>query len=303
MAFQFNAASISVIKGDDFYRIKARSIDQASAGLETELGPGDLIPIDTGFSAIAVGPESDYDKYELVYFNDLGGVQVIPFSTDRPFVGNIPVDNTTEYPDSGGELKKAYIRIADPSTADGRLANAAAAGRVAVTIADIIVYTKAPPTVLPTKRYPNRRSSNIAVLPIVEEYFYIPGYGRRELLVEASKVLVPDVTTVSLRVDGSRLYQPFASNPLDTVTGTLLGKVLVQSLVTNLLVLTALPNTAPLVAPLTNDFASLSFGYNAEIDGLGRFDFYRATITSSATRRPEDFYAGMGVHLNMEVRD
>jgi hypothetical protein len=304
MSFSYSPASTSILKGNDFYRVKARSIDQNSAGLETELGPGDLIPIDVGFSAIRVGPESDYENYELIYFDALGVIQVVPFSAKSPFVGSVPVDVSSPYAQGDGETKKAFIRIADSSTANGALLPSAGAGRIAVTIADIIVYTGAAPTFVPTQRIPNRRSANTTVLPLVPLFFYIPGYGREDLVVEASAMMIPDVdNAVTMAVDGLRVYHPFASNIADTITGTMLGKALIQTTVTNLFAATALPLTAPVAVPLTQEFPALSFGYNAKRASTGYFDFYRVTLRSNSTERPKDFYAGMGVHLSMEVRD
>lgn len=300
MSFNYPNASTSIINGAGFYRVKARSIDRDSVGLENELGPGDLIPIDVGFSAIAVGPESAYDKYELIYFDNSGGISVIPFSTKRPFVGDIPTNNAEEYVDGGKEKRKAFIRIVDPSTANGSLAVTAGVSRIAVVFADVIIYTKTPPTTLPTSRAPLRRSANIPTITFIPVDFFIPAYGRKILTVEGSVMKVPDVDNdVTMTVSGIRIYHPFYSDPLSSEE-KMRGKAMSQATQTELLPATALPNTTPAVPKLFDP--ALSFGYNAEQDAKGYFDFFRVTLIG-ATKRPEDYPEGRGVHLNMEVRD
>lgn len=295
MAFLYPAASISIIKGNAFYRIKAQAVDAQDSSL-TSLGPGDLIPVDVGFSAIAVGPESDYEKYELFYSDPTapGGVQKIPFSKDAPFIGRITADNATAFPGSDGELGKVFIRIADIGTLQSATSGAPAEVAIAEALADIIVYTGEVPSFLPTKRVPKIRSSNVSLeIPLLVPYsFLIPGYGRRLLSVTLNKMSIPVATVISATVEGIRLYNPLVS----TAAGDgliLSGKTVDQLSITELLASTVVPNTPD----------TLSFAYNADVDGDGYFDMYRVFVTTDVNVLASDSQRGQGFRVNLEVRD
>ena len=295
MSFKYPPASVSIIKGNNFYRIKAQAVDAISSPL-TAIGPGDLIPVDVGFSALAVGPESDYEKYELYYPDPTapGGVQRFPFSKDFPLMQSIVADNTVPYEDSNGEPAKAFIRIADIGTLESSNTGAGDAPRIAEALADLIVYTGEPPNWVPTKRYPNRRSSNVPLLDAKNKSYHIPGYGRRIFTMECNKMFA-GAATVTATVFGSRLYNPLVSAsapPLNVLS----GRTVVQKISKELLAATAVVGA--------NGNSPLIYSYNAEAPGsFGYFDFYTVVLDSDTDINPSDFFRGQGFHLTMEVRD
>jgi hypothetical protein len=294
MAFSFPQASISILKGNDFYRIKAQAVDTISSPL-TALGPGDLIPVNVGFSAIAVGPESDYEKYELLYRDETapGGIQRMPFSKDAPFIGNITADNAQEYPNGNKEKAIVFIRIADIGTLESSNTGGGAVARIGEALADLKVYTNKNPVQVATKRYPNKRSSNVILKAAKNSAFYIPGYGRRIFTTECAKML-EGLANVTATVFGIRLYNPLVSSTLPALL-ELSGRTAVQKTVTELL-----PATA--VAGVNGNFP-LVFSYNADVDGKGYFDFYEVLLDSDTDINPSDYDRGRGFHLTMEVRD
>jgi hypothetical protein len=291
MAFTYPEAKISIIAGNGFYRIKAQAVDTASSSLSA-LGPGDLIPIDVGFSAIAVGPESDYENYELFYADKTapGGLQRIPFSPKCPIVGRISADNDTEYPDSGGEKAKAFIRIVDNGTLNGFIDGDLSANRIAEALADIIVYTGSVPASIPTCRVPGKRSAYIATDSAQSQNFWMPAYGRRILSLSASNA---GGNAVTAAVSAVRLFRPLLSTTVVPAQEPLSGKTAFQITTTVLVASAPVPS-----APLAFDFS-----YNADTDGLGYFDFVRVSIGTDSSALPSDSFRGIGVYINMEVRD
>ena len=298
MSFNYAPASTSIIKGNGFYRIKANSID-LTGGNEPKIGPGDLIPIDVGFSAIAVGPESDYENYELIFVDPIapGSVQVIPLSKSVPFVGSVTADNSTPYPNSGagtggdigGEPAKAFVRIADKGTLlerivlPGKIVN-----RTAFAVADLIIYTGVPPVQLIKERTPKKRASVVPLSSGNPNNFYIPGYGRKHFTLSLLNAPpgVPIGAVVSATLTGLRFFYP-----LDSTPGTTTGKVVEAPTRTILMPSAVVPSD------LQNEFV---FAYNAESGGKGFFDFYWLEVISDTAVLPSD---GVGFRVSMEVRD
>jgi len=283
MSFTYPAASISVIKGNGFYRIKANSVAVVGNVL-TSVGPGSLIPIDVGFNGIAVGPESDYEKYELLYIDPTapGSIQVIPFSKDSPILGRVTSDNAEAYPGADGEKGKAFVRIADFGSFRG-----------AQCITDLLIYTGAEPSQLPTKRSPKRKSANVNIVISGEgSSHYFPGYGRRIATIGAARnVSGTDVTMVTKGyVLGARKDFSTAA-----VTAGVAGREVDP---TQALVEIELDSQ---VVTAANDW--IYFQHNADTDGY--FDFYGVTLTGTVASNIADAteFGYRGFLLSVEMRD
>lgn len=288
MAFTYPPASADILAGvSNFYRIRGETIDVVGSAF-ADVAPGDLIPINVGFSAIVVGPESDYEKYELFYPDPLapGGLQSIVFSRDAPFIGNITADNSTTY---GGtnQLKQAFIRIGDNGPMIGTFINGAFT--LADASVDLIVYTGKPPNQLATQRVVKRREGNVALVAGINRY-YIPGYGRNYFRVSCDRQLVGAAPILSVKAEGITIHLPMYSS--DIINPNLSGKSSTQLEQTEILPDTPLGPVAGI--PITHV-------HDATKDGF--FDFYEVTITSDVVLLPSDFNDGRGVHLDMEVRD
>ncbi len=282
MSFDYPAASISVIKGNGFYRIKAQSVEATGAVLSA-IGPGSIIPIDVGFNGIAVGPESDYERYELLYIDPTapGGVQRFPFSKDFPLVSRIVSNNAEAYPNADGDLAKAFVRIVDFGSFQG-----------AEALTDLIIYTGAPPQQVPTKRVPKRNSANVDILSGGGFTHFFPGYGRRIVTVAAARnVSGTDVTmTTTGYVLGARKDFTTAS-----IAAGIAGR---QVDFGNARVQIELDQQ---VVTAANNW--IYFQHNADTDGY--FDFYGINLAGTVASDISDptEFGFRGFLLSVEMRD
>lgn len=288
MSFSYPKASVGVTSGNKFYRIRGETIDVAGSGF-ADVAPGDLIPINVGFHGIAVGPESDYERYELLYTDPLapGELQSVMFSKDTPFIGGVPSDNSSNY---GGLTvpKLAFVRIADSGTRNG------GGPRIADASVDLVVYTGAPPSHPNTGRTHKRREGNVPITGGAN-VFYIPGYGRSYFRAAVSSQAMPIADLTGVQVFGNNLHLPMYSNA--SFTPGLSGKILVQLEKVELLPSTPIVNPFD---PSTFDQATV-YVHDARVKGY--FDFYEVIIQATGDYLPSSSPTGRGVHVSMEVRD
>jgi len=286
MSFSYPNAGIAIINGKDFYRIKADALN-LTGGNTPSVGVADLIPIDVGFAGISVGPESDFDKYELFYPDPVapGNYQRIEFSSAHPLIARFDVSNFEESPDTDGEKAKAFVRplgIAARDFSSGDLINA---------ISDIVVYTRNAPSQIATKRAPKISEGFPRLYSASFNYFYIPCFGRRYLGAHAFVSGFP-LPVATMEVIGLRSYLPLTFSVSDT------GQA--SSFVTEVQLL------APASLPAGGVEAE-SFGYDCVTGGKGFFDFLMVKIATDQNAVPSDYFLGapgsQGFHLIMEARD
>jgi hypothetical protein len=273
-AFNYPPASASTLAGNGFYRINALQFPGLPGGLE--VGVGDLIPINVGFNAIAVGPDSDFDKYELYYPDPLadGDLQQALFSAKNPFIGLISPDNVAEYPNTFGEKAIAFVRpIVSP--------NPAAFTQLGSNPeVDIIVYTKALPSVLPRGRVDKNCTGYIPVgaSPILPVHS-ISGYGREHFQC----LLANETLSSSVDVIVQGINADYPANQ----SGGIAEKVLEYELVAS-----------------TTVSAGDRFKYvhNSRVDGF--FDFFSVIVTTAGSDiLPSDSTSQQSIWLSLEVRD
>lgn len=291
MSFVYPAASLSIIRGKDFYRIKAEAVNLINS-LAPEIGPGDMIPIDVGFAGISVGPQSDYDRYELFYPDPIaqGNYQRIEFSTKHPLLGRFDIDNKEQVPASNGEVAKAFIRPLGVPASDftnSLIINA---------LTDVIVYTGAPPSQIPIHRAPRVFEGDPAITNAGLNYFFMPCFGRRHLSAHVFASGFP-VPTVTFEVLGLRSFMPLvAGGPGGP--GSQNGRS--AEFVTDVRLL------APAAVPVFGTQAA-SFGYDCITGGKGFFDYMQVRIVSNQNVVPSTTFLGapgsQKLHLIMEARD
>lgn len=291
MSFSYPPASLSIIRGKDFYRIKAEAVNLIGS-LAPEIGPGDMIPIDVGFTGISVGPQSDYDKYELFYPDPVaqGNYQRIEFSAKHPLLGRFDIDNKEQVPASNGEVAKAFIRPL------GVPASNFAGTLIINATTDVIIYTGAPPNQIATHRTPRVFEGDPAITNAGLNYFYVPCFGRRHLSahVFASGFPLPVVT---FEVLGMRSFMPLQAAGLPS-PGSANGRA--AEFVTDVQL------QAPTAVP-AGGLQAASFGYDCITGGKGFFDYLQVRIVSSQNVVPSDTFLGapgsQKLHLIMEARD
>jgi hypothetical protein len=211
MTFSYPTAEQSIQKGNRVYRVKAQAIELQASGL-TPLGPGSLIPINVGFSAIAVGPESAFSDYELYYPDALapGGIQRVPFGVGAPFIGSVPTDNDGVYPLAPKQKAVAFVRVKNkgPVRQNQYIAGAAAfTDGIAECHTDLLVYTGAPPAFIPSKRTPISYQGFVPLTASgVPTNYYVPGYGRRFCYLDVSGQDADAGETIDITLRGYRLW-------------------------------------------------------------------------------------------------
>lgn len=288
--FTYPSASTSIIKGNGFYRIKAQPNELGNVAI-TDIGPGSLIPIDVGFSAIAVGPDSDYEKYTLFYVDPTapGGVQKIPISKDRPLIGSVASDNAAAYPQSEGEKAKAFIQIADYGSFGSNKARFDAGTldqKIAECNVDLLIYTGVVPPYLPTKRAPRRYSGSIDLMSAFTLKFPIPGYGRRIMSCKLSRRL--SAGTASVELFGYTL-----SPILEDSKTASKGRVVIDTDSFHIKTL--------LGSGIFTSGSSERFTHHHNSDKDGYFDFYSAEVVSTVNNGSDSNDGSF--YLNLEVRD
>lgn len=292
MSFSYAPGSRSTIEGNGFYRIKAQPIEGSFATPTlANIGPGSLIPIDVGFSAIAVGPESDYEKFELLYPDPTApfGVQRMPFSKDRPLIGKVTSDNVGVYPDANGQIAQAFVRIADlgsvqtaSSTPNGPLVSAS---RIMESWVDLQIYTGAPPSSFPTKRVPNRRTGFIDISTGAVDFTYlIPGYGRRILEAWATRGLAG--ASVDMTLSG------IINGPvLEGLAGNGNGRTVARQ---------GIHHQTDILAGPTTVSGATRFRHHHNADTNGYYDYYELLVTNVSADLPATIN---NFFVSMEVRD
>lgn len=291
MSFNYPAASISIIKGKDFYRIKADAANLTGLSAP-QIGPGDLIPIDVGFAGIAVGPQSDYDRYELFYPDPVArsSYQRIEFSVKYPLLGRFDVDNSEQVPGTDGEASKAFIRpigVPIQNFTGTELINA---------VTDVIVYTGSPPSSAGTHRVPRVFEGYPSLTNAGLNFFYVPCFGRRHLSAHVFMQGFP-VPAATIEVLGMRSFMPLAAGG-PPAPGSPNGRA--AAIATDVQLL------APAAIPVTGAQAT-SFSYDCITGGKGFFDYLQVRIVTDQNVVPSDYFFGapgsQGCHLIMEARD
>jgi hypothetical protein len=293
MSFDYPKSSFSILRGKDFYRIKSNTISLAGSN-SPELGPGDLIPVDVGFSGVAVGPESDYDKYELFYPDPVarGNYQRIEFSVKYPLLGRFDVDNGESVANADGEVARAFIRpigVAIKDLAGTGMINA---------VSDVIVHTGKPPEIAGTLRVARVFEGYPSIISAGPNAFYVPCFGRRHLsahvFAAGSGNPAPIIT---FEVIGMRSFMPLeASGP--AASGSPNGRAAEIATLTQL--------QAPTAVPISG-LDAVAYSYDCITGGKGFFDYLQVKIESDTDIVPSDsFFGAPGtpkLHLIMEARD
>jgi len=275
MSFAYPVSSESILKGQNFYRIRA-PISILFGGTKEDspenFSIGDLAPIDSPVFAVAVGPDSDFFRYEIIYPDQLaqGGVNTAVLTPVNPLVLPAGVDLSTQYVDTSTE-KKIFIRACD------WLPNG---GQVTQPIIDLIVYTKTPPTVYPTKRTP-KKFTLATELSVGTVGFRFPVSGRQEASMRFFQSI--GGAAISWAIEGRKIfgYQGGTPSPIERFE--------------------VLPSTAvPAATP--QPFADGLFTYTPQVHGY--YDELEVLITSDTVHDPSSSDTAFALAvLDIQLRD
>jgi hypothetical protein len=270
MPFVYPAASKSILEGSDFYRISRLAFVN-----EEDTVFGSLIPIDVGFNALAVGPDSGFDNYECYYPDPLspGGIALACFSTGAPFIGAVAPDASSDYQDSNGVRKLAYVR---PSRAL-ILSGDGLDGDNVVPLIDVIAYTGKLPPALAQERSPIRKDGYFETKssPFGRGHA-IPGFGRKAFTATVRNDTAEVVNIAiegKIAANGAMFADPFGI-PIET---ELLASVAVAS-----------------------GGGKLTFAHDAVLDGY--FDYYVVKADSASPTLPSDG-TPTALFISMQVQD
>jgi hypothetical protein len=282
MSFDYPPSQQSVIVGQDFYRIRAPlsifygTIKQK---LTQNFSIGDLAPVDSPIAAIAVGPDSDFYRYEVIYPDSLteSSINRSLLTPVNPFV--LPtngVDLSSPY--AGTEqLKKVFLRGLDWLYGTGSFD---------FPIIDLIVYTKGPPTQFPTLRNPKRYILPLQLFSAQDNSIFVPIFGRNEVSVRLSLNSALAAASVSWEIEGANYL---GVNPVGGQDVGDYNRFLLQASA-------AVPAGTP--QPLGSGF----FYYTPA--AFGRLDELRIRITSDTDFDPSSAnFAFLNAILDIEMRD
>lgn len=279
MPFTYPSASSGILQGNDFYRITRLAFSD-----EEDAVFGSLIPVDVGFNALVVGPNSGFDNYECFYPDPLadGGIAVACFSTGAPFIGTVApdADPNASYPDAFGTPKIAYIRPRNVLIPIGLVTPGTGPfwDDFPLPLIDVIAYTgKLPPTFSRERAVISKAGYFETGLAAIGRGHTIEGFGRKAFTVNVRN---NSLITVNVVIKGVMV----GNGPVDGAVGPF-GVPEPHTL---------LASTA--VATKT----SLSFGHDAAADGY--FDYYVVEVDSATTTLPSDGTA-TAVYISMEVQD
>jgi hypothetical protein len=273
-AFKYPPPSQGTLDGNSFYRVNALAV----GGKNSDVSIGDLIPIDVGFNAIVVGPDSDYEKYELYYPDPLaeGTLQQVAFSADSPFIGAVFPNGVAEYPGTNGQKALAFVRPVESPLAFPFL------GIDSNPETDLILYTGTPPIQLPRGRVVKNRRGFVPVgAPgpgLIRANHSMPGFGRGYFGAHVkNRTLAQSIDVI---VQGITSYYPAST------AGT-----------ANSIIDTTLVASVAVAAG-----GELRYQHDSRVDGF--FDYFVVNITTGgADILPSDSATQQSIFLSMEVRD
>jgi hypothetical protein len=278
MPFTYPSANQSILEGNEFYRITRLAFsDEENAVF------GSLIPVDVGFNALVVGPNSSFDNYECFYPDPLadGGIAVANFSTGSPFIGAVAPSPSAKYEGETFDTPKiAYIRprnvlvpleVATPGV--GPFFD-----DFPTPLIDIIAYTGKLPPSLPQERAVVSKGGYFKTDSIAAGRGHtIEGFGRKAF---TANIRNNSIVTVDVVIKGVMV----GNGPIDPGAGPF-----------------GVPESHVLVASTAVvTKTSLSFGHDAVADGY--FDYYVVEASSATPTLPSDGTA-TAVYISMEVQD
>lgn len=212
MTFPQPSADKSAIDGGKFFRLNT---------LVSSMG--DLYESAQGALAFALGPDSDIANARVSYWDDTvsGGVNSIPLSPDRSFVGRVAARNETTYIKSNGRPGRILIGIDDifnttfrPLQLFNGVASPEAIGRpfdpeldtidfVQPTL-DVIQYFENQPSLISQRSDKTRRFQYIHVAPQPSNFgisiLAVPMYGRKSGYINVKNLAGIDALGVQLGV-------------------------------------------------------------------------------------------------------
>jgi hypothetical protein len=274
MPFQYPAASKSILVGSDFYRITRLSL---LSGEETVFGS--LIPIDVGFNAIAVGPDSGFDNYEIYYPDPLavGGIGKGSFSSGAPFIAKVTPDAFGTFESAFQAPSIAYVRPSRSLILGGD----ALGGDFVNPLIDIIAYTGALPPTVSQERSPIRRDGYFSTKPAATGRGHaIEGFGRKAFsAVIKNNTLLVGGQDVTISITG-----------LVVGMGSMAGDPFGKPIETELQAAIVLPKGG----------GELVFGHDAVLDGY--FDYYVVDASSAVEHLVSDG-SDLSLFISLQVQD
>lgn len=209
MSFNYPPSERTIRTNQNFYRIRAPL--SILFGGTKEVTPenfsiGDLAPVCSPVVAIAVGPDSDPFRYEVIYPDELapGGINTALLTPVNPLVLPAGVDLSTNY--AGTEQRREILIRALDWLPIG--------GQVALPVVDLIVYTKAPPTVYPTERNPKRFTIPMELV-VGDTQARIPISGRQEVALRFRREAIGGAA-ISWRIEGRKTFPYLGGIPVNS---------------------------------------------------------------------------------------
>ncbi len=201
-ALQTRQSSIDTLNSQQFFRI-FQEIESS----------GDIFEIDTGVSAVCVGPQSDLADFCLFYFDEQDPpdqVNELVVAVANPFIGRLDSLNVTSFPTQN---QPARLTLATRDLVDNSYLprGFVSGGPTPDTIArfrpriDVISYLQTPSQIAPLRANRVFNINNFVGALDADIYFVFPYYGRRQGTVSITNLSSGPGFSVDVQVRLTRL--------------------------------------------------------------------------------------------------